>query len=117
MSAHFLLGGGGQLGQGCAECLGRLRIGYGDLGAAGGTQAGCRHTRASQSHHEHFLAKQGALVELHQRTFRVRSSPSTAQEKETIQKRTTMRDSGQPIFSKWWWMGAMRKIRLPVALK
>ena len=116
MPAQFLVGHGRQLCQGCAERLGRLLVGDGDLGTAGRTQTGCGGPRASQSHHEHFLAKQGALVKLHQRTFRVRRSPSTAQEKETIQKRTTMRDSGQPIFSKWWWMGAMRKMRLFVIL-
>jgi len=38
---------------------------------------------------------------VHQRTFKVRSSPTMAQKKETIQKRTTIRDSGQPFFSKW----------------
>ena len=36
---------------------------------------------------------------------------------ETIQKRITTVDSGQPIFSKWWWIGAIRKMRFPVALK
>src|SRR5262249_51071045 len=36
---------------------------------------------------------------------------------EMIQKRTMMRGSGQPLFSKWWWMGPMRKPRLPVSLK
>ena len=102
MPAQFLLRRRGQLHQRRGERFGRLLVGDRDLGATGRTQAGGRHTRASQPHDEHRLAKQGALVELHQRTFRVRSNPSTAQEKETIQKRTTMRDSGQPIFSKWW---------------
>ena len=33
-----------------------------------------------------------------------------------IQKRTITRGSGQPLSSKWWWIGAMRKIRRPVSL-
>ena len=34
-----------------------------------------------------------------------------------IQKRTMTRGSGQPLSSKWWWMGAMRNTRRPVSLK
>ena len=116
MPAQLPLGCGRQLRQGRGQRLGRLLVGDGDLGAAGRTQARGGHARAAQPHDEHFLAKQAGLEELHQRTFRVSRSPRTAQEKETIQKRTTMRDSGQPIFSKWWWMGAMRKMRLFVIL-
>ena len=117
MPAQLLLDGGRQLRQRRAQRLGRLFVGDSDLGPAGHTQAGCGHSRTSHSHDENFLAKQGGVTELHQRTFKVSSRPRTAQEKETIQKRTTMRDSGQPIFSKWWWMGAIRKTRFPVALK
>ena len=43
--------------------------------------------------------------------------PMRASMAATIQKRTTTVDSAQPIFSKWWWMGAIRKMRFPVALK
>ena len=50
------------------------------------------------------------------RSFRV-ARPASASMAETIQKRITTVDSGQPIFSKWWWIGAIRKMRLPVALK
>ena len=35
----------------------------------------------------------------------------------TIQNRTTMVDSAQPSFSKWWWIGAIRNTRRPVRLK
>ena len=35
---------------------------------------------------------------------------------EMIQKRTMTLGSGQPFFSKWWWIGAIRKMRLPVSL-
>ena len=34
-----------------------------------------------------------------------------------IQKRTMMCGSAQPFFSKWWWIGAIRKTRLPNSLK
>ena len=51
------------------------------------------------------------------RTLSVSNSPRIAQANETIQKRTTIRDSGQPFFSKWWWIGAIRKTRCPVRLK
>ena len=34
-----------------------------------------------------------------------------------IQNRTITVVSGQPTSSKWWWIGAMRKIRLPVSRK
>ena len=34
-----------------------------------------------------------------------------------IQKRITTWLSVQPFFSKWWWIGAIRKTRLPVILK
>src|SRR5690606_27960177 len=37
----------------------------------------------------------------------------SASRMETIQKRTMIFGSGQPLSSKWWWMGAMRKMRLP----
>ena len=36
---------------------------------------------------------------------------------ETIQKRTTIFCSAQPSFSKWWWIGAIRKTRLPGQLE
>ena len=34
-----------------------------------------------------------------------------------IQKRMTMVISAHPSISKWWWIGAIRKTRLPVSLK
>ena len=49
-------------------------------------------------------------------TFRVVMRPRIAQANETIQKRTTILDSGQPSFSKWWWIGAIRKMRFLVFL-
>ena len=48
----------------------------------------------------------------HQRIFRV-ARPTMARTMEMIQKRITTVDSFQPSFSKWWWIGAIRKMRLP----
>src|SRR4029079_19573095 len=52
----------------------------------------------------------------HQRTLRV-ARPSSTSTTLMIQKRTITRGSGQPLSSKWWWIGAIRKMRLPVSLK
>lgn len=49
---------------------------------------------------------------LFQRSFKV-INDNTAQIPATIQKRTVNRWLGIPNFSKWWWIGAIRKIRLP----
>src|SRR5262249_61869578 len=49
--------------------------------------------------------------QLHQRSFRVESA-SRAHTTDTIQKRTMICGSGHPSSSKWWWMGAIRKMRL-----
>lgn len=48
--------------------------------------------------------------------FRV-ASPIMARPTEIIQNRTTTWLSVQPSFSKWWWIGAIRKTRFPVSLK
>ena len=42
--------------------------------------------------------------------------PSNTSTTLMIQKRTITRGSGQPLSSKWWWIGAMRKMRLPRSL-
>src|SRR3546814_7950119 len=52
---------------------------------------------------------------VHQRTFSV-ARPISTSTTEMIQKRTITRGSGQPLSSKWWWMGAIRNTRLPVSL-
>ena len=44
-------------------------------------------------------------------------SEKSAKTKATIQKRMMICGSFQPMSSKWWWRGAMRKIRLPRSLK
>src|SRR5260370_40381057 len=43
-------------------------------------------------------------------------SAKSARTKPTIQKRTMIFDSDQPSASKWWWMGAILKMRLPRSL-
>ncbi len=48
--------------------------------------------------------------------FRV-ARPARARRKAMIQKRMTTVGSDQPFFSKWWWIGAIRKKRFPVNLK
>jgi len=42
--------------------------------------------------------------------------PISARTKAMIQKRTTTCGSDQPSCSKWWWIGAILKTRLPVSL-
>ena len=42
------------------------------------------------------------------------ASPASTSTTVMIQKRTITFGSAQPLSSKWWWIGAMRKMRLPV---
>ena len=58
------------------------------------------------------LRKSGISWDIVQRSFSV-PRPARAKMSERIQKRWTTFVSGQPCFWKWWWMGAMRKKRLP----
>src|SRR5438270_9716330 len=60
-----------------------------------------------------FLAGEG-LGRDH-RSFSV-ARPASASTKLMIQKRITTVGSDQPRCSKWWWIGAIRKTRLPVRL-
>ena len=57
----------------------------------------------------------GDDVVVHQRTFSVASATSASM-KQMIQKRTMTFGSAQPLSSKWWWIGAILKTRLPVSL-
>src|SRR5690606_18446551 len=61
------------------------------------------------------LARLRAVEAFHHRTFSV-ASPTSTRITEMIQKRTITRGSGQPLSSKWWWIGAIRNTRLPVSL-
>ena len=68
-----------------------------------------------------------ALAEPHDHRFRPRelhvhlsfrvARLNTANMIAMIQKRTMTRGSGQPFFSKWWWIGAIKKILRPVIRK
>jgi hypothetical protein len=49
------------------------------------------------------------------RNFSV-ASPTIARISDTIQNRITICGSAQPFFSKWWWIGAIRKTRFLVRL-
>ena len=49
--------------------------------------------------------------ELHQRSFSEERA-TRASRIEMIQNRTMMRGSGQPFFSKWWWIGAIKNCRV-----
>src|SRR5262249_39259564 len=68
-------------------------------------RTGHRPTGGREPDHER------ARGQRHQRNLSV-ASASRAQTMATIQKRTMICGSGQPSSSKWWWMGAMRKMRL-----
>src|SRR3546814_20959598 len=52
---------------------------------------------------------------VHQLTIDV-ARPISTSTTEMIQKRTITPGSGQPLSSKWWWIGAIRNTRLPVRL-
>ena len=45
------------------------------------------------------------------------ANPTNAKIIAIIQNLITIVDSAQPFFSKWWWIGAILKILLPVNLK
>src|SRR3954451_6289556 len=72
-----------------------------------------RQTRAGEPVHRVMLAREG--VGGNHRSFSV-LSPASASTKLMIQKRITTVGSDQPRCSKWWWIGAIRKTRLPVRL-
>src|SRR3546814_5867091 len=61
------------------------------------------------------VAAVGMHAGVHQRTFNV-ARPISTSTTAMIQKRTITRGSGQPLSSKWWWIGAIRNTRRPVSL-
>ena len=101
MSPQFLAHGRRQKGQVRTQLGGVLGVVHGHARSTHGAQPRRRDPGAAKADHQDAFAGQIALGRLHQRTFNVSSKPTMAQKKETIQKRTTMRDSGQPFFSKW----------------
>src|SRR5207248_3958514 len=78
-------------------------------GAARAQQVRRGHAALSQPDHQGMAA-----LEVHL-SFSEASAISASM-METIQKRTMIFGSAQPCSSKWWWMGAMRKMRRPVRL-
>jgi hypothetical protein len=57
-----------------------------------------------------------AKYQSHHRSFKV-ERPASASITEMIQNRITICGSVQPNCSKWWWIGAILKMRFPVSLK
>src|SRR5699024_3116224 len=72
-----------------------------------------------QRRHAPRLAQQtespGKCCDFHQRTLSV-ERPIRTRITVTIQKRTMILGSAQPLSSKWWCRGAILNIRLPVSL-
>ena len=68
------------------------------------------HAGAGQTDYQDILA--GAIHDIY-RNFKAPNDTSPRM-MAMIQKRTMTLGSGQPISSKWWCSGAMRKIRLPL---
>src|SRR5690606_38800920 len=83
------------------------RVGARQAPAARGEVADHRATRVAEAGDDGVAA--------HQRTFSV-ARPMSTSSRLMIQKRTITFGSAQPLSSKWWWIGAMRKMRLPVSL-
>ena len=83
------------------------------LGAAGEQRLDRRQTGAGETVDRIFATGEGGARD--HLSFRV-DRPARARTKAMIQKRMTMVASDQPICSKWWWMGAILKIRRPVLL-
>src|SRR5699024_216774 len=69
-------------------------------------QGGCQATAGGTDYHDM------SVLYFYHRSLRVKS-PRMPSRTAIIQKRTTIFDSGHPFFSKWWWMGAIKKTRFP----
>src|SRR5437764_1215306 len=72
-----------------------------------------REPRDAQAHDHGVRCADGGRAHL---SFSV-ASPASTSSSEMIQKRTMTLGSAQPLSAKWWWIGAILKIRLPVSLK
>src|SRR3954447_13229096 len=84
-----------------------------NLGPARQQRSRCRETRPRQTIDRIFLVGEGLGCD-HLSLSVLR--PARASTKLMIQKRITTVGSDQPRCSKWWWMGAIKKTRLPVRL-
>src|SRR5205085_10600940 len=91
----------------------RTAVPRGDFGAARPQRLHGRHAAARQPQHRVAFAAKG--VRGNHRTFNV-ARPTIASMMAMIQNRITTVDSFHPSCSKWWWIGAMRKMRRPVRL-
>ena len=90
-----------------------LVVGAQHMRAAGDERLRGGKARPAEAEHGDTLAAEGLGGD--HLSFSV-ERPRRASTKAMIQKRITTCGSVQPICSKWWWMGAMRKTRLPVSL-
>src|SRR6185369_14752405 len=105
-----------------AELGRRALVGDGDLRAALQAELRDRQAGLARADDEHLVRPDpGDDVVVHvsallprQRTLSVASATSASM-KLMIQKRTITFGSAQPLSSKWWWMGAILKTRLPVS--
>ncbi|RMM43280.1 hypothetical protein ALQ77_05336 [Pseudomonas corrugata] len=97
--------------------LGRIlpRIGHGKRHAPARQEANQGHAALAEADNDAEVVRsdQGHSFYL---SFRV-ARPISTRITVMIQKRTITRGSGQPLSSKWWWIGAMRNTRRPVNLK
>src|SRR5690606_8040894 len=90
-----------------------LPVPGGDLGPARQQGLRRRHSRAGEAEDRVALSGKGGRDD--HLSFSV-ARPMTARTMAMIQKRITTVDSFHPSCSKWCWIGAMPKIRLPVLL-
>src|ERR1700728_2337606 len=87
------------------------------FGATGLERMTARQPRAAEAEHRDRLARKGSDGDqVVHRSFNV-ERPASASITEMIQNRITICGSVQPSCSKWWWIGAILKMRLPVSLK
>src|SRR5690606_1173234 len=86
----------------------------GDIGAAGHQRPGRRDAAAAETKDGDAAAGKGRDGD--HLSFRL-DRPISASTTAMIQKRMTICGSVQPICSKWWWIGAILKTRLPVSRK
>ena len=90
-----------------------LRVPRRDLRPACKQRLDRREARARKPVHRIMLAGEGLGGD--HLSFSV-ARPASASTKLMIQNRITTVGSDQPKCSKWWWIGAIRKTRLPVRL-
>src|SRR5262249_27338580 len=88
----------------------------GDMGASCNKRLRRDKARTAKTKHGDMLATVASDRRHDYLSFKV-ERPIKASTKAMIQKRTTTCGSDQPSCSKWWWMGAILKTRLPVSLK